>query len=128
MSKMEDNRLDLSPLDPETGDPGYWVRFHSRVLSEAERELARRRISAEWSVPEIVFQWRRTLVPLALLAATLAGLFLMEHEDSRATFAPVALEEALVEGLPGDPIPTVLERTAELDELAVLASSGGFRP
>jgi len=123
-----DDRLELGPLDPGSENPGYWVRFHERVMSGAAPELARRRSVREWSVPEVVFQWRKTLVPLTLLAATLAGIFVASHEEPRPVNSPVALEDFLMEDLPGDPIPTVLEREAELDELAFLTSAGGFTP
>ena len=59
----------------------------------------------------MVFQWRKTLVPLTLLAATLAGIFVVGHEEPAERFSPVALEEVLLEGLDGDPIPTVLGGT-----------------
>jgi hypothetical protein len=120
--------FNLEPLDPGFHDPGYWVRFHGTVLSRAQGELSRRRQAVHWSVPEVVFQWRRTLVPLTLLAAGLAGLFLVGQDDRQGQATPVALEEALVEGLPGEPIPTVLERTADLDEVAFLTEAGGFIP
>ena len=121
-------RLNLDPLDPEFHDPGFWVRFHGEVLARARDELTRRRAVSHWSVPEVVFQWRTTLVPLTLLAAALAGILLLGQRDAGAGPAPVALEDALVEGLPGDPIPAVLQRSAELDEIAFLAGSGGFIP
>jgi hypothetical protein len=121
-------RVELDLLDPGSQDPGFWNRFHGRVLARARDELSRRRLARRMSVPDVVFHWRKTLVPVALLAATLAGVFLMGHEEGDITLTPVALEEALVEGLSGDPIPMVLDRTADLDEMAFLAGSGGFRP
>jgi len=123
MSDLDD-RLQLEPLDPGSGDPGYWLRFHGLVMARAGDELARRRLAGEWTIAEVVFQWRKTLVPAALLAATLAGIFVLGHEEPGPTLSPIALEEALVEGLPGDPIPTVLGRTAELDEVAFLTAAG----
>lgn len=123
-----DDRVKLEPMDPGSADPGFWIRFHSRVLAQAEDELARRRMTQDLSFPEVVFQWRKPLVPLALLAATLAGIFVAGHEEPGTALSPVALEEALIQELEGEPIPTVLGRTAELDELAFLAAAGGFRP
>jgi len=121
-----DDRANLDSLDPGFEDPGFWLRYHGQVMGLARDELARRRMAGEWSIPEVVFQWRKTLVPLTLLAATLAGIFLMGLEEPASTLPPVAMEDALIEGLAVDPIPTVLERTLELDEVAFLTGAGGF--
>jgi len=123
-----DERLDLGPLDPGSTDPGFWMRFHSAVMSRAREELARRRMTRELSIPEVVFQWRNRLVPLALLAATLAGILMLGQEEPGPASYPVALEEALMEGVEGDPIPTILARTTDLDETAFLTAGGGFLP
>ena len=123
-----DDRIDLAALNPGSHDPGFWIRYHRRVMSEAGEELMRRRVAVRLSVPDVVFQWRKTLVPLTLLAAALGGLLLTGEEEPTREMAPVALEEALVEGLAGDPIPTVLQQTADLDEVAFLARPAGFRP
>ena len=125
MSDMDD-RLELEPLDPAYEDPGFWIRVHGRVMAQAKEELSRRQMTDQWSIADVVFQWRRTLVPLALLAATLAGISVVGHEEPMAPLPSIALEEALMEGLSGEPIPTVLERTAELDEVLFLTGSGGF--
>ncbi len=125
MSDLDD-RLQLELLDPGSEDPGFWIRFHGRVVAQARDELARRRMAVEWSIAEVVFQWRKTLVPVTLLAATLAGIFVLGREEPLPLFSPIALEEALLEDLAGDPIPTVLGRAAELDEVAFLTGAGGF--
>jgi hypothetical protein len=83
-------------------------------------------MARDWSITEVVFQWRKALVPLALLAATLAGIFVLGNEEPGELFSPMALEEVLLEGVEGDPIPTVLGRGAELETVAFLASSGDF--
>ena len=125
MSDLDD-RLDLQALDPTFEDPGFWIRAHGRVMAQAEEELSRRRMTGQWSIAEVVFQWRRTLVPVTLLAAALAGISVVGHEESTAPLPSIALEEALMEGLSGEPIPIVLEKTAELDEVLFLTGSGGF--
>ena len=118
-------RIPLDSLDPEKVDPGFWVRFHARVMKMAESELTRRRMAGEVSVAEVVFAWRKTLVPMTLLAAALAGLLLIQPKTEEAP-TPVALEEALTGGLDGDPIPVVLATEADMVEVASLASWEGF--
>ena len=125
MSELDD-RLQLESIDPGSEDPGFWIRFHGRVMAQAREELARRQMAGEWSFAEVMFQWRKTVVPLTLLAATLAGIFVLGQREPTPVFSPVALEEALIDGLSLDPIPTVLGRTAELDEVAFLTGAGGF--
>lgn len=125
MSDLDD-RLQLDALDPGYQDPGFWIRFHGRVMAQAGDEMARRQIAGEWSIAEVVFQWRKGLVPVTLLAAAIAGIFVAGHEEPAPPLSPVALEEALMEGVTGDPIPTVLGRTVELDEIAFLTAAGGF--
>lgn len=121
-----ESRLPLGPLDPGSEDPGFWIRFHAGVMTRAREELARRQAVAELTVAEVVFAWRKALVPTALLAASLAGMFVLSHEEPARPLPPVALEEALVEDLDGEPIPSFLAREAELDEVAFLVAAGGF--
>ncbi|MFH1763447.1 MAG: hypothetical protein ABIF09_04565 [Gemmatimonadota bacterium] len=121
-----DDCAELKSLDPGFEDPGFWIRAHGRVMAQARGELARRQMSGEWSISEVVFQWRKTLVPMTLLAAAMAGIFVLGYEEPASVLSPIALEEALMLGFEGDPIPTVLGRTAELDEVAFLAGAGGF--
>lgn len=97
MSTM-DEKLPLKSLDPGSNDPGFWLRFHSRVMAQAQGELARRRMAGELSVVDVVFAWRRALVPLALMAAALAG-FLLVGNDSGSPTQMVALEDLLTEDL-----------------------------
>ncbi len=120
------NRSPLEPLDPGYRDPGFWIRYHARVMDQARDELARRRMEGDLSVAEVVFAWRRTLVPTALLAAALAGILLMSQQAPVVEPASVALEDALVQDMPGGPIPSVLGRDTELDEVAFVSTVGGF--
>lgn len=125
MKEIEE-RIELDALDPGFRDPGYWIRTHERVMSRARAELVRRQLAGDWTITEVVFQWRKTLVPLTLLAATLAGILVLGQEEPTDSFSPMALEEVILEGVEGDPIPTVLERGTELETVAFLAGSGGF--
>ena len=121
-----DERVSLESLDPGGSDPGYWVRFHSSVLDRAQMELARRRVNGDLTIVDVVCAWRRALVPMALLAASAAGFLLVGRKEPAAALAPIAIEEALVEGLEGETIPAVLSRELELEEIAFLTSVGGF--
>ena len=91
MNDLEEH-LSLEPLDPASGDPGFWLRFHSRVMGDAQAELARRRMTGEIGVVDVVFAWRRALVPMALLAAAMAGILILGHQPSEEVQV-VALEE-----------------------------------
>jgi hypothetical protein len=121
-----DDRAPLDPLDPGSRDPGFWIRFHAAVMAQAKDELARRRMVGELTITDVVFRWRKALVPLTLVAASLAGILALDYGEPVDPLGPIALEEALVEDLNGDPIPTVLGAVAELDEVAFLSAAGGF--
>lgn len=97
MNRM-DAHLPLGSLDPGKNDPGFWPRFHGRVMADAQTELARRRMMGDLSVADVVFAWRKALVPMALLAAALAGIFLMNHEAG-SSVQMMALEDVLTEDL-----------------------------
>lgn len=110
----------LEALDPGSNDPGFWLRFHSRVLADAQAELARRRMAGDVGVVDLVFAWRRALVPMALMAAAVAGIMTV----SRASEPPiqvVALEEVLTEDL--NPLTrTAVHGQGDGDQTSVFAS------
>jgi hypothetical protein len=95
-------------------------------MDQVQMELARRRLNGDPTVADTLFAWRKALVPAAVLAASLAGVFLLSHEEPRASLGPIAVEEALIEDLEGEPIPTFLGREPQLEEVAFLSSVGGF--
>jgi len=97
MNEM-DEHLRLESLDPGSKDPGFWLRFHSRVMAEARDELARRRMTGNLSITDVVFAWRKALVPMTLLAAAMAGILLFGHQQ-QPPVQMVALEEVLTEDL-----------------------------
>jgi hypothetical protein len=101
--------LDL--LDPAHGDPGYWMRFRGRVLRAAAPELARRRLVADVSMPEVVMSWARTVVPAAVLAAALAGVFLLKDRPPVTQPSSASVEELLAAGVKGSTIPAELAST-----------------
>ena len=98
----------LVSLDPERTDPGYWHRFHRWVVSSAVVELARRR-RREATVSEVMFSWWRTVVPIAAVAAVLAGFFLARELDppEPALRAPdMTMDELLREGMDAPVMPS----------------------
>ena len=117
-------RVPLEALDPGSRDPGFWLRFHNRVMDRARVELSRRRMAAELSVVDVVFAWRRALVPMALLAAAMAGILLMSHEPEEPVQL-VALEDVLTEGLNLLPTTAVLSGETTVQQ-ALFAAEDGF--
>ncbi len=88
----------LALLDPATEDPNYWLRFRDRVLTDAARALAQRRLLVRLTVPDVVASWGRAIVPTAALAAALAGVILFRagaREVRTTPVAPVAEVEAV---------------------------------
>lgn len=118
-----DERVPLKALDPGSRDPGFWLRFHSRVMNQARGELSRRRMAAELSVVDVVFAWRKALVPMALLAAAMAGILMMTREPLPPPQL-VALEDVLTEGLNLLPTADVLEGELTV-QLALFAAAEG---
>jgi hypothetical protein len=99
MKHRDVDRLNLAALDPETGDPGYWSRFHARVLDRAELVLARRRKMEPPSAEEFVVRWGRMLAPLVAAAAALAGLTLLQSGTSPQA-EPLRVEDLLAQDGP----------------------------
>jgi hypothetical protein len=120
-----DERVPLEALDPGSRDPGFWIRFHNRVMERARTELSRRRMAAELSVVDVVFAWRRALVPMALLAAAMAGILLMTHEPEPPVQL-VALEDVLTEGLNLLPTEAVLSGEVTGAQALFAAAEGEF--
>jgi len=94
----------LAALDPASGDPHYWLRFRSWVMSSAARELSRRRLVVRLTIGDVLESWARALVPIAALFAALAGLLLL-RDDPVGDLPPIGVEELLVSELEGSTIP-----------------------
>lgn len=110
-------------VDPASSDPNYWLRFQSWVLKSAAPELARRRLMADLTMEDVISGWSRTLVPTAMLAAALAGIFVMRSATSTTAPVAVGVEELLVAGIEGETIPVALDS----DEAAGAVAFAGER-
>ncbi len=106
-----ENRLRV--LDPMTDDPSYWLRFRERVMSQAVRGLAQRRVMASLTVSDVVASWARTIVPTAAIAAALAGILLLRAGS--VDVAPVSAE--LSAFADGEPVPVLLSPGASFAAL-----------
>jgi hypothetical protein len=87
----------LAALDPASEDPNYWLRFRGRVMTDAARALAQRRLIAEITVADVLASWGRAIIPTAALAAALAGVLLVRTGADTTTpeVSPVAQLEAV---------------------------------
>jgi len=101
----------LGTLDPASRDPNYWFRFRGWVMTGASRELARRRLMAELTVGDVLTSWARAVVPAAVLAAALAGVFLMRGGVAPEEH-PIGVEELLVLDIPSETVPVLLSPDA----------------
>ena len=113
----------LASLDPATEAPNYWFLFRGWVMTGAAGELARRRVIAELTISDVLASWSRTLVPTALLAATIAGTMLLQARDAPSA-RHVGVEELLVSEVSNETVATLL-----FDDDAtgvVMFVSGGF--
>lgn len=110
----------LEALDPASHDPSYWFRFRGWVMNGAAGELARRRLTADLTVGDVLASWARTVVPTALLAAAVAGMIMVRSEAS-ATQQFVGVEELLVSEIPTETVPILLSTDAAAGMVAFAA-------
>lgn len=89
--------MDLSELDPGSQDERYWAWFHQTVMTRAVAELALRRELARQTVSDVLASWSRSLVPAALVAASVATIMTISaHKRStQVPVTPVAFDEVL---------------------------------
>ncbi len=120
------SRSPFEVLDPGSGDPGFWERFHRRVMASAGPELARRRLTQDLTVFDVLRSWGRAVVPVALMAATLAGILLVQGDSALQSAPMMTVEEFLDASLGGDPMPGVLLSEDEPEMAATLASLERF--
>jgi hypothetical protein len=77
-----DRVIELDAIDPATRDGLYWSRFHRDVMQRAGAELARRRELMEVTISDALSGWARMVVPVAAVAAAMAGVLLVQSGDS----------------------------------------------
>jgi hypothetical protein len=90
-------KLPLDELDPGSRDPRYWDRFHRTVMSAAAPGLAQRAARGP-SLEDVLLSWSRLLVPTAVAAAALAGLFLVSEPGTGEPIVLAGVEEMLTTG------------------------------
>jgi len=123
--RQEEERIQLESLDPRSKDAGFWLRFHGRVMDAAQAELGRRRMAGDLSVVDVVFAWRRALIPMTLLAAALAGILMVKPAPDEPV-RMVAVEEVLTEDLNLFTTAGVLGGEGTLQASFFAATEGGF--
>ncbi|MGI9627187.1 MAG: hypothetical protein ACR2QM_10160 [Longimicrobiales bacterium] len=110
----KDERLEaLLGLDPEAQDAGYWVEFRRQVLDRAVGELARRREQVRLSIPGVLSGWSRSLIPVSLAAAVIAGIMVMSERQAVDAPVPLALEELSRAETEDGPFDDVMEGTID---------------
>ncbi|NIP59921.1 MAG: hypothetical protein GWM92_16540 [Gemmatimonadetes bacterium] len=121
------HRIPLDALDPETWEPGYWVRFRRKVMDRAALELARRGRRRPVTVSQVVGSWARALVPAAVVAAAASIFLLPAPPATGASEARLAgIEELLTGELEELPIPVVLASEGAGDEPTAEPEIEGF--
>ena len=121
---MEDNDrvTALEVLDPADARPGYWGRFHARVLENAAFELARRREAARESVAAILSGWSRSLFPVAAAAAVIASIMILNETQQQAEPAPrLVLEDMLGGAMSATPFEAGLTAGVQSNTAAFIA-------
>jgi hypothetical protein len=94
---MNDDRLDLSPLDPTT-DPVRYERAVGRIMGAAALPLARRRARLT-AVGQVSRWWRPMLAVAAAIALAAVGvLTLVEPAAAESDLASGSVAEAM--GIP----------------------------
>lgn len=121
--RPSDPGYDLGVLDPGRDDASFWARFRFRVMTRASDELLRRRLMAEVTALELVQSWARTMMPVAAVAATVAGLLLFQGQRPGSAVA-VGVEEALTRELEDQTLPEFMQQGG--DDVAFLLTGETF--
>jgi hypothetical protein len=78
---LADRVIELEAIDPATRDGLYWSRFHREVMQRAGAELARRRDLVTVTISDALSGWARMVVPVAAVAAAMAGVLLVQSGE-----------------------------------------------
>jgi hypothetical protein len=93
MKKMDEDPIDLTPLDP-TLDAGRWERRIAAITALAAPELARR--AAAGSLPLVLVGWfRPALAAAAILALCAGGSLALFRQGDAGSSEPAVAAEAL---------------------------------
>lgn len=105
------NRVtELDAIDPAAHDGLYWARFHREVMRRAGAELARRREVVQVTISDALSGWARMVVPVAAVAAALAGVALVQSSEpasSRVVVDILDVPSSLSEELEADFTPAL---------------------
>lgn len=112
MSNVEGNDA-LRALDPESRDAGYWSGFRRGVMDRAMGELARRREAVRLTIPGVLSGWSRSLIPVSIAAAAVAGFMVLAERASQPDPPPLALEEILNEETEGGAFDAVMDENRD---------------
>jgi hypothetical protein len=119
-------QVPLSALDPERHDPGYWARFHARVMDAARPGLARRG-RVPLTVGDALLSWSRLALPLAATAAAVATLLLVRAPRIEDLGEVAGLEEFLHQAIDAEiALPSFLYDDTEVDRDMVLLAVEEF--
>jgi len=120
-----DRNEGLRALDPGFQDASYWSGFRRAVMDRAMGELARRREVVRLTVPGVLSGWFRSVMPVSIAAAAIAGFMVLKEQASEPPSAPLALEEILREETQGGPFDAVMDETLEWAPVAFMTMVEG---
>ena len=110
---VADRVIELDAIDPATRDGLYWARFHREVMARAVAELARRRELVEVTIADALSGWARMVVPVAAVAAAMAGVLLVQSPEEPAA-------QVIVDALD---VPSALGEEPEADFTPALSAT-----
>ncbi len=105
--------VELEAIDPAARDGLYWTRFHREVMKRAGAELARRRQQVEVTIADALSGWARMVVPVAAVAAALAGVMLVQN-------TPAPPSQVVVDVLD---VPSAVDEEPEPDFIPTLSAT-----
>lgn len=116
----------LGEMDPGRHDPGYWARFHARVIEAAGPALRRRAELSRITMGDVLLSWSRLLVPGTLVAAAAAGVLLLVPDLAEEPAPLLGFEEILHLEAARTDFPMHLTSLDALDGESVLVAVEGI--